>query len=344
MAEDDFYERLGVSRSSTQDDIKKAYRRLAKEYHPDRNPDASAEEKLKGVNEAYDVLRDPEKRSNYDRYGTADFQGINMDGFGDIFGSIFRGFGGFGGFGQRGRAGPPPGQTLRMTINLTFEEAFFGTEKEIAFRRTIKCDSCEGSGAKPGTQPIRCKTCGGQGQVVRSMGGFMSVAQTCPTCRGQGESIDTPCSDCRGSGQQNERKETKVPIPPGIEDGQGIRIQGGGSAGQRGGPYGDLILMFSVKPHKEFVRRGLHIYMETDIPFSIATLGGQVEVPTMWGNSKIKVKRGTEGGTMFRMKGKGVHSQDNRSGDQLVRVNIKIPRKLNKQQKEYLGKFGNVFD
>ncbi len=344
MAEDDFYNRLGVSRSSTQDDIKKAYRRLAKEYHPDRNPDSGAEEKLKSVNEAYDVLSDPEKRSNYDRYGTADFQGINMDGFGDIFGSIFRGFSGFGGFGQSGRAGPPSGQTLRMTIKLTFEEAFFGTEKEIAFRRKVKCDTCKGSGAKPGTQPIRCKTCGGQGQVVRSMGGFMSVAQTCPTCRGLGESIDTPCSDYRGSGQQNERKETKVPIPPGIEDGQGLRIQGGGNAGLRGGPNGDLILMFSVKPHKEFVRRGLHIYMETDIPFSIATIGGEVEVPTMWGNSKIKVKRGTEGGTMFRMKGKGVHSQDSRSGDQLVRVNIKIPRKLNKQQKEYLGKFEEVFD
>jgi molecular chaperone DnaJ len=333
-----------VSRSSTQDDIKKAYRRLAKEYHPDRNPDSGAEEKLKSVNEAYDVLSDPEKRSNYDRYGTADFQGINMDGFGDIFGSIFRGFSGFGGFGQSGRAGPPSGQTLRMTIKLTFEEAFFGTEKEIAFRRKVKCDTCKGSGSKPGTQPIRCKTCGGQGQVVRSMGGFMSVAQTCPTCRGLGESIDTPCSDCRGSGQHNERKETKVPIPPGIEDGQGLRIQGGGNAGLRGGPNGDLILMFSVKPHKEFVRRGLHIYMETDIPFSIATIGGEVEVPTMWGNSKIKVKRGTEGGTMFRMKGKGVHSQDSRSGDQLVRVKIKIPRKLNKQQKEYLGKFDEVFD
>ncbi|MHA1948587.1 MAG: molecular chaperone DnaJ [Candidatus Thorarchaeota archaeon] len=344
MAVDDFYERLGLSRSATQDDIKKAYRRLAKQYHPDRNPDPAAEEKLKQVNEAHDVLSDPEKRSNYDRYGTADFQGINMEGFGDIFGSIFRGFGGFGGFGQRGRAGPPPGQTLRMTINLTFNEAFFGTEKEIGFRRKVHCTTCNGSGAKPGTQPIRCKTCGGQGQVVRSMGGFMSVAQTCPTCRGLGESIDSPCKECRGSGLENERKETKVPIPPGIEDGQGIRIQGGGNAGQRGGPHGDLILLFSVKPHKSFVRRGLHVYMETNIPFSLATLGGEVEVPTMWGSSKMKVKRGTEGGTLFRMKGKGVHSDDGRSGDQLVRVKIKIPRKLNNQQKEFLKEFDDVFD
>jgi molecular chaperone DnaJ len=176
------------------------------------------------------------------------------------------------------------------------------------------------------------------------MGGFMSVAQTCPTCRGLGKSIDTHCTECRGSGLENERKETKVPIPPGIEDGQGIRIQGGGNAGQRGGPYGDLILLFSVKPHKSFVRRGLHVYMETDIPFSLAALGGEIEVPTMWGSSKMKVKRGTEGGTLFRMKGKGVHSDDSRSGDQLVRVKIKIPRKLNKQQKEFLKDFDDVFN
>jgi molecular chaperone DnaJ len=345
LAEDDYYDILGVSRSATPDEIKKAYRRLAREYHPDRNPDSGAEEKLKRVNEAYDVLSDSEKRTNYDRYGTADFQGINMDGFGDIFSSLFRGFGGFGdmGFGRRGRAGPPPGQTLRMTIKLTFEEAFFGAEKEIAFRRKINCEKCGGNGAKPGSSPTQCRTCGGQGQVVRSMGGFMSVAQTCPTCRGLGESIESPCPDCKGEGLQNERKETSVPIPPGIEDGQGIRIQGGGNFGPRGGPPGDLILMFSVEPHDSFVRRGLHVYMETDIPFSIAVIGGEVEVPTMWGASKIKVKRGTEGGTLFRMKGKGVHTEDGRSGDQLVRVNIHIPQKLSKEQKEYLSKFDDVF-
>lgn len=344
MAEDDFYNLLGVNRRATQDEIKKAYRRLAKEYHPDRNPDKVANEKLKRVNEAYDVLSDPEKRANYDRYGTADFQGINMDGFGDIFSSLFRGFGGFGGGRGRGRAGPPPGQTLRMTIKLTFLEAFFGTEKEIAFRRKIKCETCGGNGAKPGSSPTQCRTCGGQGQVVRSMGGFMSVAQTCPTCRGLGESIDSPCSDCRGQGIQNERKETTVPIPPGVEDGQGIRIQGGGNFGPRGGPPGDLILMFSVEPHDTFVRRGLHVYMETDIPFSVAAMGGEIEVETLWGASKMKVKKGTAGGTVFRMKGKGVHTEDSRSGDQLVRVNIHIPKKLSKKQKEYLAQFDDVFD
>ena len=344
MAEDDYYDLLGVNRRATQDEIKKAYRRLAKENHPDRNPDKAAEEKLKRVNEAYDVLSDSEKRANYDRYGTADFQGINMDGFGDIFSSIFRGFGGFGGGRGRGRAGPPPGQTLRMTIKLTFLEAFFGTEKEIAFRRKIKCETCGGSGAKPGSSPTQCRTCGGQGQVVRSMGGFMSVAQTCPTCRGLGESIDSPCGDCRGQGLQNERKETIVPIPPGVEDGQGIRIQGGGNFGPRGGPPGDLILMFSVEPHESFVRRGLHVYMETEIPFSIAVIGGEVEVETLWGSSKMKIKKGTAGGTVFRMKGKGVHTEDGRSGDQLVRVNIHIPKKLSKKQKEYLSEFDSVFD
>ncbi len=345
MAEDDYYDILGVSRSATQDEIRKAYRRLAKEYHPDRNPDKNAEEKLKRVNEAYDVLGDSEKRANYDRYGTADFQGINMDGFGDIFSSLFRGFGGFGdfGFGRRGRAGPPPGQTLRMTIKLSFEEAFFGIKKEIAFRRKVLCAPCGGRGAKPGTAPPNCRTCGGQGQVVRSMGGFMSVAQTCPTCQGLGEAIDSPCPSCKGQGLQEERKETEVPIPPGVEDGQGIRIQGGGNFGPRGGPPGDLILMFSVEPHESFVRRGLHVYMETDIPFSTAVFGGEVEVPTMWGNSKIKVTKGTEGGTLFRMKGKGVHTEEGRSGDQLVRVNIHIPKKLSKEQKELLEQFDKVF-
>ena len=343
MAEDDYYDLLGVSRSATQDEIKRAYRRLAKEYHPDRNPDKNAEEKLKRVNEAHDVLSDSEKRANYDRYGTADSQGINMDGFGDLFSSIFRGFGGFGGGGGRGRAGPPPGQTLRMTIKLSFLESFFGAEKEIAFSRKIKCETCGGSGAKPGSSPTQCRTCGGQGQVVRSMGGFMSVAQTCPTCRGLGESIDSPCSECRGQGLQNERKETSVPVPPGVEDGQGIRIQGGGNFGPRGGPPGDLILMFSVEPHESFVRRGLHVYMETDIPFPIAAMGGEIEVPTLWGNSKMKVKRGTAGGTVFRMKGKGVHTDDGRNGDQLVRVNIHIPQKLSKEQKEYLSQFEDVF-
>jgi molecular chaperone DnaJ len=344
LAEDDYYDILGVSRNATQDEIKRAYRTLAKKYHPDRNPnDKSAGEKLKSINEAYGVLGDPDKRSRYDRWGTADEQGIDMDNFGDIFSSIFRGFGGFGGFsGRGGPAGPAPGQTLRISINLTFEEAFFGAEKELAFNRKIHCETCKGSGAAPGSSPKTCPTCRGQGQIARSMG-FLSVAQTCPTCGGLGESIDTPCPNCRGQGLQAERREIKLPIPPGVEDGQGIRISGGGNAGARRGPFGDLIVMFNVATHETFVRRGLHVYMEHEIPFSVAVLGGEVEVPTMRGLSKMKISSGTEGGTLFRMKHKGVHAEDGRRGDQLVRVKIQIPKKPSKEQKEFLSKFSEVF-
>jgi len=342
LAEDDYYGILGVSRNANQDEIKRAYRELAKEYHPDRNPgNKAAEEKLKQINQAYEVLGDPEKRANYDRFGTADFQGINMDGFGDLFSQFFGGFGGFGGFG-RGREGPAAGENLRITIELGFEEAFFGSKKDIAFKRKVKCKTCGGSGAKAGTSATRCKSCGGRGQVVRSMG-FMSVAQTCPTCGGTGETIGTPCPACSGSGLETERREVTVPIPAGIEDGMGQRIRGGGNAGPRGGPHGDLIVIFSVKQHESFVRKGLHVYMEMPIPFSLAVLGGEIEVPTMWGNSKMKVNSGTEAGALFRLKGKGVHADDGRQGDQLVRVTINVPKSLTKEQKEYLRQFDQVF-
>ncbi|TFG98799.1 molecular chaperone DnaJ [Candidatus Thorarchaeota archaeon] len=342
LAEDDYYGILGVEKSATQEEIKKAYRTLAKTYHPDRNPDEGAGEKLKEINVAYDVLGNPEKRANYDRYGTADAQGIDMGGFQDLFSSFFGGGGGFGGFGRSGRSGPSPGQTLRMTISLSFEEAFFGTDKEIAFNRKVHCDECKGSGAAAGSSPVTCSTCRGQGQVARSMG-FLSVAQTCPTCQGTGEKIDTPCKSCRGSGLQNERREITIPIPAGVEDGQGIRIQRGGNAGPRRGDHGDLIVMFEVEHHDIFVRRGLHVYMEQDIPFPLAVTGGETEVPTMYGSSKMKVSKGSEGGTLFRMKGKGVHTSDGRKGDQLVRVKIQIPKKINKEQIAYLDQYSDYF-
>ena len=346
MAASTLYEVLMLHPTATNEVINAVYRVLAKKYHPDRNPgNRQAEDTLKGINEAYEILSDPEKRANYDRWGTADFQGINMDGFGDIFSEIFRGFPGFGdfGFGRRGRAGPPPGQTLRVTIPLSFEDAFFGVEREIAFNRQIHCESCKGTGASAGSSPRTCPTCRGRGQVMRSMGGFMSVSQTCPSCGGAGEVVDTPCKECRGKGLQKERREIKVPIPPGVEDGQALRIRGGGSAGSRGGPHGDLILVFAVEPHDTFIRKGLHVYMEMEIPFSLAVFGGETEVPTMRGLSKMKVGKTTHGGTIFRMKGKGVHSDDGRKGDQLVRVAIQIPKKLNKEQKKYLRDFDSVF-
>jgi len=346
LTEDDHYRTLGVDKSATHEEIKKAYRTLAKKYHPDRNPDEESGEKLKEINAAYDIIGDSEKRAHYDRWGTADAQGIDMGGFGDLFRSFFGGGGGFGGFGGgfggRGRAGPPPGQTLRMTIDLTFEEAFFGTDKEIAFNRKVHCEECKGSGAAEGSSPVTCTTCRGQGQVARSMG-FLSVAQTCPACRGLGERINDPCKSCKRTGLQNDRKEVTIPIPAGVEDGQGIRIQGAGNAGSRRGPHGDLIVMFEVDSHDIFIRRGLHVYMEQDIPFPLAVTGGETEVVTMRGSSKMKVSKGTEGGKLFRMKGKGVHTSDGRKGDQLVRVNIQIPKKLNKEQKEYLGKYSDHF-
>lgn len=345
MADDeDYYEILGVSRSATQDEIKRAYRRLAKEYHPDLNPgDKSAEEKLKKINEAYSVLSDPEKRANYDRYGTADFQGINMDDFSDLFRQFFSGFGGFGSFGMDDRRSRLRGRNLRLNIRLTFEDAFFGTEKTVSFRRQVPCEVCKGSGASPGSSPRRCPTCGGRGQVMRTMGGFMAVTQTCPTCQGIGEVIDSPCKKCKGTGLQREDVKITIPIPPGVEDGMAQRIRGGGDAGPRGGPPGDLILMFHVKPHEKFVRRGLHVYLEHDIPFDIAVLGGEVEVPTMWGLSEIKIPKGTRDGTLFRMRGKGVRTEEGRTGDQLVRVHIEVPKKLTKKQREYLEKFKEIF-
>ncbi|MFW9909661.1 MAG: molecular chaperone DnaJ, partial [Candidatus Thorarchaeota archaeon] len=310
MANEDYYALLGVNRNASQDEIKAAYRKLAKELHPDRNPgDTKAEERLKVINAAYDVLSDPQKKATYDKYGTADFQGINMDDVGSLFDQLFRQFG-FA-TGRRGReaaGGPPQGESLRVTIPLTFEEAFFGIDKEVALRRKVRCATCSGSGAAPGTAPIRCKTCNGRGQVTREMGGFMRVSQTCPTCRGAGESIESPCSACRGTGLETTRMELKVPIPAGIEDNVVQRIRGAGNAGPRGGPPGDLIVVFQVEPHDVFVRRGLHVFMDMEIPFSVATLGGEVEVPTMWGTSKLSIKKGTTGGTILRMKGKGVHA------------------------------------
>ncbi|NWF96254.1 MAG: molecular chaperone DnaJ [Candidatus Thorarchaeota archaeon] len=342
MAEDDYYSILGVPKTATTEEIKKAYRRLAKELHPDLNPgDKAAEERLKKVNEAYDVLSDAEKRANYDRYGTADASGINIDGFGDLFREFFGGIGGFG-FGREERGGPPPGDNLRINIRLSFEEAFFGTKRNIAFNRQVKCKTCGGSGAKPGSSPTRCRTCGGKGQVLRTMG-FMSVAQTCPTCQGMGAVISTPCPDCRGSGLMAERMELTIPIPPGVEDGMAQRIRGGGNAGYRGGPHGDLIVMFSVDSHDRFVRRGLHVYSEVAVSFSKAVLGGEIEVDTMWGPARMRINPGTEHGTLFRMRGKGVHSDDGRQGDQLVRINIQVPTKLTKEQREYLERFEEVF-
>ncbi len=340
LADEDYYEILGVKRSATPAEIKKAYRKLARELHPDKNPgDTKAEERLKLVNAAYDVLSDPQKKATYDQYGTADFQGVRMDDIGAVFDQLFRQFGfQTGRRTQQAPGGPPQGESLRVSIPLTFEEAFMGIDKEVAIRRKIRCSVCSGTGAAPGTSPVRCPTCNGRGQITREMGGFMRVSQTCPTCRGAGESIDTPCTNCRGSGTETTRMELTVPIPAGIEDGVVQRIRGAGNVGPRGGPPGDLIVVFQVEPHDVFVRKGLHVFMNMEIPFSVATLGGEIEVPTMWGTSKLRIQKGTVGGSILRMKGKGVHADDGRKGDHLIQVEIRVPEKLSKAQERLLRK------
>lgn len=332
-----------MSRSASDEEIKKAYRRLAKQYHPDRNPgDNEAEEKFKRINEAYDVLSDPQRRSNYDRYGTPDGPGMGMDGWSFSFGSGFTDIeeilGGLFGGGRRQRR--RSGEDLILDINLTFEEAFFGTEKEITFDRLMPCETCGGSGAKEGSISRTCPRCRGHGAL--STGFFGST--TCPTCRGSGRVIESPCSSCNGVGLQPQKVETAVRIPPGVEDGLTQLVRGSGHFAPHGGQPGRMVVRFNVESHDIFIRRGLHVYVELDIPFSIAALGGKIEVPTMWGASEIKVSPGTEGQTLFRMRGKGVHTNDGQQGDQLVRVVINIPRNLTKEQKEYLKQFGEVFD
>lgn len=346
MAEDDLYERLGVSRTASDEEIKRAYRRLAKKYHPDRNPgDKHAEEMFKKINEAYEILSNPEKRANYDRYGTPDGPGAGMEGWSFSFGSGFEDLeeilSGF--FGGRSRRRSRSGEDLQLEIELTFDEAFFGCEKDISFYRYVPCEKCNGTGAKKGTSPRTCPTCRGRGIDPRYGLGLFG-ARACPTCRGTGEIIDNPCNTCHGTGLVKKKIETTVRIPPGVENGVTQVIRGSGHFGPRGGPPGRMLVAFRVKPHKIFIRRGLHVYMELEIPFSIAVLGGKVEVPTMWGKSEINVKPGTEGQTLFRMRGKGVHTNDGRQGDQLVRVKIKIPKKLTKEQKRYLEKFNEIFD
>ncbi len=340
LADDDYYKLLGVKRDASAAEIKKAYRKLARELHPDRNPgDKKAEDRLKIINAAYDVLADPQKKATYDQFGTSDFQGVRGDDIGAMFDQLFRQFGfQTGRRSQRAQGGAPQGESLRVSISLTFEEAFFGIDKEVALRRKIRCSTCSGTGAAPGTSPIRCSSCNGRGQVTREMGGFMRLSQTCPTCRGAGERIDSPCSKCRGAGTETTRMELKVPIPAGIENGVVQRIRGAGNAGPRGGPPGDLIVVFQVEPHDVFIRKGLHSFMDMEIPFSVATLGGEVEVPTMWGTSKLRIKKGTVGGSILRMKGKGVHADDGRKGDHLIQVEIHVPKKVSKAQERLLKK------
>lgn len=347
MAKRDYYEVLGVSRGADDAELKKAYRRLAMKYHPDRNPDdKAAEEKFKEANEAYEVLSDPNKRAAYDQYGHAgvDPQMGGMGGgfaggasFSDIFGDVFSDF--FGGGARGSRGGPQRGSDLRYTLELSLEEAVRGTTVTIRVPTLTSCKTCNGSGAKKGSSPTTCSTCGGIGQV-RMQQGFFSVQQTCPRCHGSGKMITDPCGDCHGQGRVEEHKTLSVKVPAGVDTGDRIRLSGEGEAGTLGGPAGDLYVVVNVREHDIFQRDGRDLYCEVPISFADAALGGELEVPTLDGRVKLKIPEGTQTGKLFRLRGKGVTPvRGGAPGDLMCRVVVETPVKLDKHQRELLEEF-----
>jgi len=363
MAKDDYYELLGVARNASDEELKKAYRKKAVQYHPDKNPgNKEAEEMFKKVSHAYEVLKDPEKRSAYDRYGAAAFEGAAAGARGpggmaggfhdpfDIFREVFgqqagRGGGGifeemFGGGGRGG--GGSDGADLRYDLEITLEEAAQGVEKEISFRKLVTCERCDGSGAEPGSKKVTCPTCRGSGQVRRS-GGIIVFAQTCPTCGGAGVKIEKPCTACRGEGRLPKSTKLNVRIPPGVDTGSRLRSQGNGEAGSGGGSPGDLYIVLTVHDHDLFERQGDDLFCEIPVKFTIAALGGAIEVPTLFGKASLKIPAGTASGTTFRLRGKGMPSLRGRGqGDQLVRVVIEVPRSLNAEQRKLLEEFAKL--
>lgn len=343
MAKRDYYEVLGVSRGASDADLKKAYRRVAMKNHPDRNPDdKQAEEKFKEANEAFEVLSDPAKRSRYDQFGHAGVEGQTHGGtadfsdiFGDIFGTIF---GGGGGGGRRSNRGKD--QLYRL--DLTLEEAVGGKTEKIRIPTKVSCDSCGGSGARKGTSPVQCDTCGGHGQV-RMQQGFFSMQQTCPRCRGSGEQIKDPCPSCRGRGNVSKTKTLSVKIPAGIDNGDRIRLTGEGAAGPHGGTPGDLYVEFSVKRHPIFQRDDRNLHCDVPISFVDATLGGELEIPTLDGRIKLKIPPETQTGKVFRLRNLGVRSvRANTPGDMFCRVMVETPVKLTPRQKELLHEFQEI--
>ena len=346
MSKRDYYEVLGVEKAADEKDIKKAYRRVAMKYHPDRNPDdPDADEKFKEATEAYDVLMNAEKRAAYDRFGHSGVDpsmggggfGAGGGSFSDIFGDVFGDI--FGGGGGRGRGGPQRGSDLRYTLDISLEDAVKGTTVEIRVPTLATCDECDGSGARKGSSPVNCTTCGGIGQV-RMQQGFFQVQQTCPTCRGRGKMISAPCGKCHGQGRVEKRKTLSVKVPPGVDTGDRIRLSGEGEAGPDGGPPGDLFVQMSVRQHPIFERDGKNLYCEVPITFVDAALGGELEVPTLDGRVKLKIPAETQTGKLFRLRGKGVKPvRGGAVGDLLCRAVVETPVNLNKKQKELLREF-----
>ncbi len=351
----DYYEVLGVQKGASDAELKKAYRKMAVKYHPDQNPgNKEAEEKFKEVNEAYEVLSNPEKRAKYDQFGHAafgqggmggggfyggGFDGFDMGDLGDLFGSMF----GFGGGGGR-RSGPKRGRDINVNIQLTFEEAIFGCKKEISVSVTDECETCHGTGAKPGTHAESCSQCGGTGQervVQQSMFGAVTSVRTCSACHGTGKIVKDPCNTCRGTGKMKKNKKYEVNIPKGIDNGQTIRLQGKGEVGEKGGGYGDLLVTVYVQPNRVFVRKGFDIYCDVPITFVQAALGGEITIKTIDGEQKYTIKPGTQPNTVVTLRGVGVPNLRNpkNRGNQIVTLKVQIPTELTERQKELLKAF-----
>lgn len=362
MAKTDYYELLGVARDASPEAIKKAYRKQAVAYHPDKHQgDKAMEAKFKEISEAYEVLKDPDKRAAYDRYGHSAFSGAGAGAAGrgggggggfhdpfDLFREVFGGGGGFDQFfsgGQGSPGGGQPGNDLRYDLELSLVEAYRGAEKEITYRTAVTCEVCGGSGVEPGSRLITCPTCGGAGRVVTSRG-FFQMQQTCPTCGGTGKIPEKKCSACQGTGRVLERKKVRLRIPPGVDTGQKLRSSGNGEAGIMGGPAGDLFVVLHIKEHDLFERKGDDLTCDIPIKFTLAALGGTIEVPTLSNSSglvSLKIPPGTQDDTVFKLKGRGMPSlKGTGNGDQFVRVHIEVPRKLNVEQRAHLEAFAEA--
>jgi molecular chaperone DnaJ len=343
MSKKDFYEVLGVNKDASDDEIKKAYRKLAMKHHPDRNPDnPKAEEHFKEAKEAYEILSDAQKRAAYDQYGHAGVDqqagmgGGFADAFGDIFGDIF------GGGGRGGRSNVYRGADLRYNLEVSLEEAARGTETKIRIPTMAECDTCHGSGAKPGTQPVTCTTCGGHGQV-RMQQGFFSIQQACPKCHGSGRMINDPCNSCHGAGRIKQHKTLSVKIPAGVDEGDRIRLSGEGEAGVNGGPTGDLYVVIHLKQHAVFQRDHNDLHCEMPISFTIAALGGEIEIPTLDGSAKIKIPAETQTGKVFRLRGKGIKGvRSSTHGDLMCHMVVETPVSLTERQKELLRELDTI--